>query len=165
MYCRVPEFENLVVCKSMSKAYALSGARVAYLCAGPHLLEGLRTVTPPWVVSLPAQVAAVTALQETSYYSSRWKQTHQLRQTLAAELRGMGWEIFPGSGNFNFAHLPDDGPSARELVIACRREGLFLRDAAAMGSNLGHRAIRIAVKGAAINARMIEILSQNRVEM
>jgi histidinol-phosphate/aromatic aminotransferase/cobyric acid decarboxylase-like protein len=27
---------NLVVCKSMSKAYALSGARVAYLCAAPE---------------------------------------------------------------------------------------------------------------------------------
>lgn len=37
------------------------------------------------------------------------------------------------------AHLPDDGPTARELVIACRRQGLFLRDAAAMGSNLGQR--------------------------
>ena len=41
---------NVVVCKSMSKAYALSGARVAYLAAGPHQLEALRAVTLPWVV-------------------------------------------------------------------------------------------------------------------
>ena len=32
----------------MSKVYALSGARVAYLCAGPHQLEALRAITPPW---------------------------------------------------------------------------------------------------------------------
>jgi histidinol-phosphate/aromatic aminotransferase/cobyric acid decarboxylase-like protein len=51
--------ENVVVCKSMSKVYALSGARVAYLSAGQHQLEELRAITPPWVVSLPSQVAAV----------------------------------------------------------------------------------------------------------
>src|ERR1041385_912788 len=39
--------ENIVVCKSMSKVYALSGARVAYLCAGAHQLEQLRALTPP----------------------------------------------------------------------------------------------------------------------
>ena len=37
----------------MSKVYALSGARAAYLCAGAHQLEELRAITPPWVVSLP----------------------------------------------------------------------------------------------------------------
>ena len=46
----------------MSKTYALSGARVAYLCASPHQLEGLRPLCPPWAVSLPAQIAAVKAL-------------------------------------------------------------------------------------------------------
>jgi histidinol-phosphate/aromatic aminotransferase/cobyric acid decarboxylase-like protein/GNAT superfamily N-acetyltransferase len=54
--------ENVIVAKSMSKVYALSGARVAYLCAGAHQLEALRAITPPWVVGLPAQVAAVRAL-------------------------------------------------------------------------------------------------------
>src|SRR6266576_385362 len=61
--------ENVIVCKSMSKVYALSGARVAYLCAGPHQLEELRALTPPWVVSLPAQVAAVRALNDPAYYA------------------------------------------------------------------------------------------------
>ena len=56
--------ENVIVCKSMSKAYAFSGARVAYLCAGQHQLESLRPLTPPWAVSLPAQIAAVKALED-----------------------------------------------------------------------------------------------------
>src|SRR6266567_4724142 len=67
--------ENVIVCKSMSKVYALSGARVAYLCAGPHQLEELRAITPPWVVSLPAQVAAVRALQDQDYYAARYAET------------------------------------------------------------------------------------------
>ena len=45
--------ENVFVCKSMSKVYALSGMRVAYLCGGPRAIAALRAITPPWVVGLP----------------------------------------------------------------------------------------------------------------
>ena len=40
-----------------------------------------------------------------------------------------------------------------------RERGLFLRDAAAMGSQLGPRALRIAVKDAATTERMLNILA------
>jgi histidinol-phosphate/aromatic aminotransferase/cobyric acid decarboxylase-like protein/GNAT superfamily N-acetyltransferase len=155
----VPHHENLIVCKSMSKAYALSGMRVAYLCAGQHHLEEMRALTPPWVVGLPSQVAAVKALENAGYYERRWKQTAALRRSLAGNLHELGWDVIPGSANFLLAHLPEDGPAAREVVSGCRERGLFLRDAAAMGSRLGDRAIRIAVKDAATNRRMIGILS------
>ena len=69
--------ENVVVCKSLSKVYALSGARAAYLCAGPHQLEALRSLTPPWSVSLPAQVAAVNALQDPEYYARQYRKTRR----------------------------------------------------------------------------------------
>src|SRR5439155_18190815 len=74
--------ENVIVCKSMSKVYALSGARAAYLCAGPHQLEALRAITPPWVISLPAQVAAVRALRDPGYYAVRYAETAALRDDL-----------------------------------------------------------------------------------
>jgi histidinol-phosphate/aromatic aminotransferase/cobyric acid decarboxylase-like protein/GNAT superfamily N-acetyltransferase len=155
----VARYDNLIVCKSMSKVYALSGARVAYLCAGPHQLEELRAHTPPWVVSLPAQVAAVKALADPGYYEARRSETRRLRTDLAGNLAALDWEVIPGSANFLLSHLPNEGPDARELVVACKRHRLFVRDAAAMGSCLGGRAVRIAVKDAETNRRMIEILS------
>lgn len=151
--------ENVVVCKSMSKVYALSGARVAYLCAGSHQLEELRTITPPWVVSLPAQVAAVKALANHEYYASRHRVTHALREALAVELSRLGLNVLPGIANFLLCHLPDSGIQADTLVRRCRDRGLFIRDAALMGANLGSRAIRLAVKDADTNARMISILA------
>ena len=152
--------ENVVVCKSMSKVYALSGARVAYLCAGPHQLESLRAITPPWVVSLPAQVAAVRALEDPGYYRRRFAETTALREALAGDLRTFGWDIVPGVANFLLCHLPAHELDAATLVRWCRLDGLFLRDAAAMGSNLGPHAIRIAVKDAATNRRMAEIIEK-----
>jgi len=151
---------NVVVCKSMSKAYALSGARVAYLAAGPHQLEALRAVTPPWVVSLPAQVAAVRALESADYYAARWAETGRLREGLAASLQRFGWRVLPGSANFLLCELPRSGPTAAEVVRGSRLRGLFLRDAGAMGSAMGNRMLRVAVKSAAENAAMAGILGE-----
>jgi len=122
-------------------------------------LEELRAITPPWVVSLPAQLAAVRALQDPDYYAARYAETTALREQLVSGLEPIGWEITPGIANFVLCHLPSAGPSAAELVKHCREHGLFLRDAAAMGSQLGTHALRIAVKDAASNRRIIELLS------
>lgn len=152
--------ENVIVCKSMSKVYSLSGARAAYLCAGPHQLEELRAITPPWVVSLPAQVAAVRALQDPGYYAVRYAETATLREALAAQLQAVGWEVLPGIANFLLCHLPENGPDAASIVRRCRGQGLFLRDAAVMGSRLGNHALRIAVKDSATNQRIVAIIQR-----
>jgi histidinol-phosphate/aromatic aminotransferase/cobyric acid decarboxylase-like protein/GNAT superfamily N-acetyltransferase len=152
--------DNLIVCKSMSKVYALSGARVAYLCSGPQRLDELRAITPPWVVGLPTQVAAVHALEDPEYYAARYAETAVLREALADHLRSLGWEIIPGVANFLLCHLPPHGPTAAAVVQECRTQGLFLRDAAAMGVGLGGRTVRIAVKDSRTNARMVEVLKE-----
>ncbi|MCW5555593.1 MAG: aminotransferase class I/II-fold pyridoxal phosphate-dependent enzyme, partial [Verrucomicrobiae bacterium] len=151
---------NVVVCKSMSKVYALSGVRAAYLCGPAPMIEELRGITPPWAVSLPAQVAAVAALQDANYYAARYTETHELRPLLTRGLAGFhGWEIVPGIANFLLCHLPEDGPTAAEFVSRCRAQGLYLRDVGVMGRNLGQHTLRIAVKDAATNARMLEIMA------
>jgi histidinol-phosphate/aromatic aminotransferase/cobyric acid decarboxylase-like protein len=152
--------ENVVVCKSMSKVYALSGARVAYLCGPRSLLDPLRLITPPWVVGLPSQLAAVRALQNPAYYLERYAETHTLRKTLTENLVSLGWDVIPGVANFLLCHLPAEGVTAAQLVPACQERGLFLRDAAAMGAQLGPHAVRLAVKDELTNQRMFEIVRE-----
>lgn len=101
------------------------------------------------------------ALQNTDYYAQRWTETHELRKQLASQLAEFnGWEIIPGIANFILCLLPEDGPTAAEIVSRCRDRGLFLRDVGSMGQTLGSRALRIAVKDAETNARMVEILGR-----
>ncbi|MGH9423810.1 MAG: pyridoxal phosphate-dependent aminotransferase, partial [Thermoanaerobaculia bacterium] len=147
--------ENVVICKSMSKVYALSGARCAYLCAAPHLMEKLRSITPPWAVSLPGQVAAVAALRDPDYYAGRYRQTHALRAQLSDALSALGLDVMPSTANFLLCHVPTAGPSASEIVANCRKQGLFIRDTTTMGVR---NAIRIAVKDQPTNGRMAEVL-------
>lgn len=152
---------NVVICKSMSKVYALSGARAAYLCAPPHLLEGLRALTPPWAVSLLAQVAAVAALKDDAYYAGRYAETHRLRAELADGLASLGWDVVPGAANFVLAHLPSHWPDADAVVAAARAHGVFVRNVGNMGATFGGRAIRVAVKDRASLAVVLDVLRRD----
>ncbi|WP_433346939.1 aminotransferase class I/II-fold pyridoxal phosphate-dependent enzyme [Microtetraspora malaysiensis] len=147
---------NAVVCKSLSKMYALSGLRVAYLAGQPEIAAELRRWTPPWGVSLPAQIAAVHALRDPGYYDDRWAQTRILRADLARALAAINEELHvqESVANSILLTLPKHGPGAASLVRACRRQGVFLRDLSPMSPAFEGRTVRIAVREAAANARI-----------
>ncbi|MBI5863030.1 MAG: aminotransferase class I/II-fold pyridoxal phosphate-dependent enzyme [Planctomycetes bacterium] len=161
---RAASRNNLVICKSMSKFYALSGARVGYLCGHPARLDGIRNITPPWVIGLPSQLAAVEALRDASYYESCRLQTSANRERLAGGLRACGLQVFPACANFLLARMPDGAIGACELIARCRQDGLFLRNASPMGKSLGDQFVRVAVKDAATCDRMVAIIGRSMDE-
>ena len=151
--------ENVVVCKSMSKGYALSGLRVGYLCGHPQAIGPLRKLVPPWGVSLPGQIAGVGALQDPGYYQERYLETTCLRETLADSLMSLGInQIVPGSANFLLFYLPEGSTSKAQILESCMKQGLFLRDPSVTSSKVGTEAVRIAVKDAETNRTMADIL-------
>jgi histidinol-phosphate/aromatic aminotransferase/cobyric acid decarboxylase-like protein len=150
--------ENIIVCKSMSKVYALSGARVAYLCAGSHIIKRLSAFAPPWSVSLPAQMAAITALEDNSYYVEKYRETHVLRVELAVGLKQLGFDpIIPGIANFLLCYLPAGKDNVTDFVENCKERGLYVRDVANMGA-IGYGGVRIAVKDRVTNNKMLKII-------
>jgi histidinol-phosphate/aromatic aminotransferase/cobyric acid decarboxylase-like protein len=150
--------ENVIVCKSMSKVYALSGVRSAYLCCSPHFIETLKSLTPPWAISLPAQAAAIAALKDEDYYTTKYSETYQLRKKLKKDLLSIGIsEIIEGVANFLLFYLPACY-SAKLFLRFCQDENLFLRDVGNMGKSLGANAIRIAIKDRETNNKMIRTM-------
>lgn len=151
---------NVVISKSMSKSYGLSGVRVAYLCGHGQRIEGLRKYSPPWVISLPGQIAGVLALSETTYYRRCYAETQRLRHQLVDGLNDLApVEIIPSVTNFVLCMLDEQGPDAATVVRDCKEQNLFLRDARLMGTTLGDRALRVAVKDEATNKKMLSILA------
>jgi histidinol-phosphate/aromatic aminotransferase/cobyric acid decarboxylase-like protein len=148
---------RVVVCTSLSKMYALSGMRAAYLVAEPSTAAELRRWTPPWPVSLPAQLAAVAALRDPEYYTDRWLRTHALRGQLAAALAGSDPDVTVEESVANFLNLtlPPGGPSAAQLVDECRRHDVYLRDLSPLSPRYQGRTVRIAVRDTAENARIV----------
>ncbi len=150
--------ENAVVCKTLSKGYALSGMRAAYLCGPETIAQAIRRITPPWPIGLPSQIAAVRALESPGYYQQKYRDTARLRMDLTARLAELGLDVVPGSANFLLCHFPASGPDAGTLIRGCEWAGLFLRDVRGMGSGFGTHTFRIAVKDAATNGQAVEIL-------
>ena len=152
--------DNIVVCKSMSKVYALSGLRVGYMCGPLQIIESLRTLTPPWNVGLPSQVAAVKALEDPDYYQRRYQETHQLRFKLSTDLMEMAnIDVINGFANFLLCEIPSRGPVTTELIEKCRRDGLYIRNVATTSSRLSQRMFRVAVKDQETNSKIVAILA------
>ena len=149
---------HVVVCTSLSKMFALSGMRAAYVVTEPSVAADLRRWTPPWPVSLPAQMAAVAALNEPDYYRDCWRRTDELRDKLAAELAGLDMELHVDEGVSNFLNivLPVTGPSAAAFVTECRSHDVYLRDLSPMSPQYEGRTVRIAVKDDHENARIVD---------
>ncbi|MEU1177644.1 histidinol-phosphate transaminase [Streptomyces sp. NPDC005820] len=148
---------RVVVCTSLSKTYALSGLRAAYLVAEPVTAAELRRWSPPWPVGLPAQLAAVAALRDPAYYADRLRRTHALRRRLAADLAAVDGDlrVEEAVANFLTVTLPPDGPSAARLVSECRRHDVYLRDLSPLSPRYEGRTVRIAVRDTDENARIV----------
>lgn len=152
--------QNIIICKSMSKVYALSGLRSAYLCAAPYLLEKLKSISPPWSVSLPAQIAAVMALKENEYYENCYSKTHVLRKEFSKEFSKINSiKVVQSAANFVLCYLPENGPNAEMIVNKCKEQGLYIRDVANMGQSFNKHTIRIAIKDRETNQKMLKILN------
>ncbi|MEU7723114.1 histidinol-phosphate aminotransferase family protein [Streptomyces tibetensis] len=149
---------RVVVCTSMSKTYALSGVRAAYLVAEPRTAQELNRWTPPWAVGLPAQLAAVAALRDPAYYAAALRRTHELRRRLAADLSAVdaSVDVEESVANFLTLTLPWGGPSAASLVAECRHHGVYLRDLSPLSPAYEGRTVRVAVRDTGENARIVD---------
>jgi histidinol-phosphate/aromatic aminotransferase/cobyric acid decarboxylase-like protein len=119
---------------------------------------GLREISPPWAVSLPAQLAAVRALDDPEYYAARYRETQELREKFAVALRALGFEVIPSVANFLLCHLREQGPDAATVSQRCRERGVYVRDAGEISPVLGSYALRIAVKDEQTNQKVVEVL-------
>lgn len=149
---------RLIVSKSMSKFYAMSGLRVGYLVADPSYVRPLDEFTPPWSVGLLAQVAAVEALRDVPYYQAMRDETHVLRQDLADKLEQIeGVRVFDSVANYLLMELASNG--VERIVDLCKYEHVFLRNCASLSPRFGDRFLRTAVKNEAANQRIVEAIA------
>ena len=149
---------ELIICKSMSKCYALSGLRVAYAVSSNA--ANLRRYVPPWAVSLPAQIGAIAALSNPQYYAEQYSLVHKNRAKLNDQLITLGFTTFPSVANYILTKLPNTvAHSSNQFIALCRDRDIFIRDAENMGLTLDSRYVRFAVKSDQENEKIIKCLT------
>jgi histidinol-phosphate aminotransferase len=96
----LPSLRNLVVSRTMSKAFALAGARLGYLAAAPEICDAIRVVRLPYHLSAVTQAAALAALRHADELLARVDDLRAERDATAAWLTGLGLEVAESDANF-----------------------------------------------------------------
>ncbi|MBC7275203.1 histidinol-phosphate transaminase [Nocardioides sp.] len=94
------EHRNLVVTRTMSKAFAGAGLRLGYLAADPAICDAIRVVRLPYHLSAVTQAAASAALRHAPELLGYVASLREERDALVAWLRGEGLEVADSDANF-----------------------------------------------------------------
>jgi len=94
------EFDNLVVTRTMSKAFALAGARVGYLAASSEIVDAVQLVRLPYHLSSVTQAVARAALRHADSLLRVVSLLRDERQALSSWLVDQGLEVASSDANF-----------------------------------------------------------------
>ncbi|MGO9778936.1 MAG: histidinol-phosphate transaminase [Streptosporangiaceae bacterium] len=104
----LPRFPRLVVTRTMSKAFAMAGARVGYLAASPELIGKLLIVRLPYHLSAVTQAVARAALACAAEPLASVAALRDERDATVAWLRARGLGVAESDANFVlFGKFPD----------------------------------------------------------
>ncbi|MCI0685722.1 MAG: histidinol-phosphate transaminase [Sporichthyaceae bacterium] len=121
----LPNYPNLVVTRTMSKAFAMAGARVGYLAAAVPVVRALQLVRLPYHLSALTQVTARVAVRHVDALLGTVAAVRAERDRLVAELTERDVTVLPSQANFVlFGGLADSQAVWRRLV----EHGVLVRD-------------------------------------
>jgi histidinol-phosphate aminotransferase len=125
---RLAEFPNLVVLRTLSKAYALAGARLGTLIAGEDIVSLLKRIIPPYAIpaSTIEQVLALTEAPQRAMAAARISTLLDERDRAVERLARMAGvvRVYPSHANFLLVQFRD----ARAALAAGKHAGLLVRD-------------------------------------
>lgn len=116
---------HLVVTRTMSKAFALAGARLGYLAASSAVVDAVQLVRLPYHLSAVTQAVARTALAHADELQAQVALLRTERDALVSWLRGRGHEVADTDANFVLFGLFDDRHSVWQGLLD---RGVLIRE-------------------------------------
>lgn len=116
---------NLVVVRTLSKAYALAGIRVGYALAHPTIADFLDRVRDSYNVNRLSQAAALAALGDQPYYDGIIARVKATRDQAARDFAARGWFTYPSQSNFLFTEPRDARGEAGPAVAKSAYDFLY----------------------------------------
>ena len=147
---------NIICVRAFTKFFGMPGLRVGYAVSDEATIASLREKQEPWLVSIPAERAAIAALEDWSHIKKTRGLIERERDRLLSALRLLpGVETFPSAANFILVKLTSQ--DAYELRETLGYQGLLIRDCSTF-AGLDGRYLRIAVRTRGENKRLIKAL-------
>lgn len=138
------EYENVVIGRTFSKAFALANLRIGYAIVSPDIRREYLKVSTPFPLSTPAKLAAMAALDDLEYMKEVVEKIKQERERVIKELRKMGVTVYPSEANYVLIETP---LKSSVLVEELMKRGVVVRDCSNfIGCNSNHVRVSIGKK-------------------
>lgn len=146
--------KNVIVLRTFSKIYALSGLRIGYGIASKEIIELINRVREPFNVNSMAQTAALASLKDKEHLENSFKANSEGKQYLYKEFEKMGLNYVPTQTNFIFV---DIGVDCKEAFQALMKKGVIIRTGDIFGEPT---FIRVTIGKPEENERFIKALKE-----
>lgn len=157
---RVPSFAllenypNLVVCRTLSKAYGLAGLRIGYAVSHPEIAELFNRVRQPFNCNSLALAAATAVINDDTFIEKVAENNRQGLALFTEFFQRVGLDYIPSKGNFITV---DVNQPALPIYQALLHKGIIVRPIAGYGMP---NHLRISVGLPEENQRAISALSE-----
>ncbi len=149
--------ENVVMCRTFSKAYGLAALRLGWMYGPAHVVDAVHRIRGPFNVSAPAIEAGIAAVSDPAHVERARAHNDRWLPWLTEEIGRLGLEVTPSIANFILIHFPwRKGRTAAEAEAFLSARGLVLRQLLPYG--LPH-ALRMSVGSEEANRLVVEALA------
>lgn len=153
--CRaVEENTHLIVLRSMTKIFAISGLRVGYGLFPANLLNLINKYKEPWTVNTMAQEAGIAALDDKEYIKKTFLFIEREKRFIENRFKELGIDFLPSAANYYLIKTDN----ADKLIKSMHSKGIMVRDCSNF-NGLGRSYIRVAVKRRGENMKLLKELS------
>ena len=115
--------ENIILLRSLTKAYCIPGIRLGYLLASKKIVKEIRKVKPPWNVSTFAQAAGIAAMKDETFLLDSRKKILNSKKIIENQI-----DVHSDS-NFYLHYVKDAKKVKKELMDY----GVLVRDCTSFG--------------------------------
>ena len=155
----VLRYDNILISRTMSKAFALANFRVGYLMASKDNIQFINKIRNPKNLSTLAQTAAIAALEDNQYMWNYVEQVHEGKKLFVDEMGKIATTVkqFPGHGNFcmlQFATISEKS----QLIDFLAQNNIFVREL--MQGPIVERCFRITIGTKEQMERVISVIKK-----
>ena len=148
----IAKYPNVIVIRTMSKAFAFAGARLGYLIADPAVIDALQLVRLPYHLSAITQAVAEVALSFADELLAGVDTLIAQREVVQAGLAKLGLAITPSAANFLL--FGGFNQPADQLWQKLLDRGILIRDVGLLGQ------LRVTIGTAAENQAFLSALTE-----
>lgn len=143
--------DNLVILRTLSKAFGLAGLRLGVTIAHPFLINKLKAIAAPFPLAQPSIQLALQALAKQDWYRHKIAAIIEQREYVMEQMQSFECvlTVFPSDANFIFFKI-DNAPSLQEFMSS---HGIIIR-------TFSDTQCRISIGLEKDNQRFVELLQQ-----